>query len=427
MRRPLSIPHLSASPDPSRRCVLTAAAIAVFALTYVLIAARELSFIPIGRPAGALLGAVLMVALGVMTPEESFRAVDCPTILLLFSMMLLSAYLEDAGIFDVMAGRATAHAGSPRILLAMTSVSAAALSALLVNDTVCVFMTPFVLSAARRSGLDPGPYLIALATGANIGSAATLVGNPQNMIIGSMSGYGFAEYVWRSLPAVAAALAVNILLLMVFFGRRVSVRAVPQPPPDAADAAGRGRPVEYAVLSAVAVGFLAGLHMGYTALAGVLVIMVSRRRNPAGVFARVDWTLLVFFAALFIVVAGLDGTGVVDRAWEAVAPSMGFVSAGGLALFTAFVTLGSNIVSNVPMTLLTGPHLSTLGDPATGWVLLGFVTTIAGNLTLVGSVANIIVAERAKGSYDLGYLEYLKFGVVSTVLSLLVGVPLICL
>jgi len=127
------------------------------------------------------------------------------------------------------------------------------------------------------------------------------------------------------------------------------------------------------------------------------------------------------------VVAGLNGTGVVARAWAAAAPSMDFVSAGGLALFTAFVTLGSNLVSNVPMTLLTGPHLASLGDPATGWVLLGFVTTIAGNLTLVGSVANIIVAERAKGAYDLGYVEYLKFGAVSTILSLAAGVPLICM
>ncbi|HRY60752.1 MAG TPA: SLC13 family permease [Candidatus Fermentibacter sp.] len=412
---------------PNRRYGLTAAAIAVFALTYVLIAARELSFIPIGRPAGALLGALLMVALGVMTPEQSFRAVDCSTILLLFSMMLLSAYLEDAGVLDVLARRATACAGSPRILLAMTSVSAAALSALLVNDTVCVFMTPFVLSAARRCGLDPGPYLIALATGANIGSAATLVGNPQNMIIGSMSGYGFSEYLWRSLPAVLAALAVNIVLLVLFFGKRVSARIAPPEPADQIRASGRGRPVEYAVLAAIAAGFFAGLHMGYTALAGVLVIMVSRRRNPADVFERVDWTLLVFFAALFMVVAGLNGTGVVARAWAAAAPSMDFVSAGGLALFTAFVTLGSNLVSNVPMTLLTGPHLASLGDPATGWVLLGFVTTIAGNLTLVGSVANIIVAERAKGAYDLGYVEYLKFGAVSTILSLAAGVPLICM
>lgn len=407
---------------------LAATAAAIFCITYILIAARELSFLPIGRPAGALLGAVLMVTAGVLTPAESFAAVDSSTIILLFGMMIMSAYLEDAGIFDAMAGFATRCGRTPGVLLAMTCASAAVLSAFLVNDTVCVFMTPFVLSATRRAGLPAGPFLIALATGSNIGSAATLVGNPQNMIIGSLSGYGFSSYLMRSLPATAAALAVNIALLFVYFGKRLAVRKPvdpftecrPKVPP-------ARRPVEIAVLAGVAAGFFAGFHLGYTALAGVLVLMISRRRNPAGVFAKVDWTLLVFFASLFVVVAGFEKTGLVEKAWAAAAPGLGFQSISGIALFTAFITIGSNLVSNVPMTLLAGPHLAALGDPSLGWVLLGFVTTLAGNLTLVGSVANIIVAERAKETYRLGYLEYLKFGVVSTILSLAVGVPLICL
>lgn len=404
---------------------MTAAALAIFALTYILIAARELRFIPIGRPAGALLGAALMVVFGVLTPEQSFLAVDGSTILLLFSMMLLSAYLEDAGIFDRLARSAPGTGIPPRMLLVLTSVSSAVLSAFLVNDAVCVFLTPVVISTTRRAGLSPGPYLIALATGANIGSAATLVGNPQNMIIGSMSGYGFTDFMLRSLPAVAAALAVNILLLFAYFGARLSGG-----PPSASSApptvaGGCRRPVELLVLAGMTAGFFAGFHTAYTALAGVLVLMVSRRRNPSGIFARVDWTLLVFFASLFIVVAGLERTGLVERAWLRAAPLLGFGDARGLALFTVFTTLGSNLVSNVPMALLAGPHLESLGDPATGWVLLGFVTTIAGNLTLMGSVANIIVAERARDSYHLGYFEYLRFGAVSTVLSLIVGVPLI--
>ncbi len=407
---------------------MTAAALAIFALTYMLIAARELRFVPIGRPAGALLGAALMVIFGVLTPEQSFLAVDGSTILLLFSMMLLSAFLEDAGIFDRLA-RSTPGAGvSPGMLLVLTSVSSAVLSAFLVNDAVCVFLTPVVISTTRRARLSPGPYLIALATGANIGSAATLVGNPQNMIIGSMSGYGFADFMWRSLPAVAAALAVNILLLFVYFGRRLSGGSPSASSATSAPSAvvcGDRRPLELLVLAGMAAGFFAGFHTAYTALAGVLILMISRRRNPAGIFARVDWTLLVFFASLFIVVAGLERTGLVEEAWLSAAPLLGFGEAGGLALFTVFTTLGSNLVSNVPMALLAGPHLESLGDPATGWVLLGFVTTIAGNLTLMGSVANIIVAERARDSYHLGYFEYLKFGAVSTILSLLAGVPLI--
>ncbi len=408
--------------------VLTVVAAVIFCVTYILIAARELSFLPIGRPAGALLGAVLMVAAGVLTPEESFAAVDASTIILLFGMMLLSAFLEDAGIFDAMAGFATRSGRSPGVLLATTCASAAVLSAFLVNDTVCVFMTPFVLSATRRSGLPPGPFLIALATGSNIGSAATLVGNPQNMIIGSLSGYGFSAFLLRSLPATAAALAVNIALLFIYFGKRLTAGEPVEPIPECRPgAAVTRRPLVPAVLAGVAAGFFAGFHLGYTALAGALVLMIARRKNPAGIFAKVDWTLLVFFASLFVVVAGFEKTGLVEKAWAAAAPRLGFDGASGIALFTAFVTIGSNLVSNVPMTLLAGPHLAALGDPSLGWVLLGFVTTIAGNLTLVGSVANIIVAERAKDAYHLGYIEYLKFGAVSTILSLAAGVPLICL
>ncbi len=402
-------------------------AVAVFVLTYLLIAARELRFLPLGRPAGALLGAFLMVASGVLTPAESFAAVDCDTILLLFAMMLLAAYLEDAGLFGRISGIALSACRSPAALLTATSLSAAVLSAFLVNDTVCVFMTPIVLMTVRRAGLNPGPFLIALATGANIGSAATLVGNPQNMMIGSMSGYGFAAFAWRCLPAVAAALAVNTALLHVYYGRRLG--SVPKA--DGAECpghAGGGRiPLEIAVSLCVVAALFAGLHMGYSALAGVLALMVARRRNPAGVFARVDWTLLVFFASLFMVVAGLERTGLVSRAWDGAAPLFGFHDAGGLAAFSAFLAAGSNIVSNVPMTLLSGPHLGVLGNPDLGWPLLGFVTTVAGNLTLVGSVANIIVAERAGEHYRLGYLEYLRFGAVSTVLCLAAGVPLLVL
>jgi Na+/H+ antiporter NhaD/arsenite permease-like protein len=405
---------------------MVSTSLVIFGITYMFIAARELSFIPIGRPAGALLGAMLMVAFGVLTPDESFQAVDGSTILLLFSMMLLTAYLEDAVMFEKLAGLATGRSGSPGALLAMTGISAAAMSAFLVNDTVCVFLTPVVLAMTRRAGLNPAPFLIALATSSNIGSAATLAGNPQNMIIGSMSGYGFSDFTARSLPAVVAALTVNLLLLRFYYGGRLVSGSEPAvgsaAPPDRSR-----RPLEAFVLVGIIAGFFMGFDMGYTALAGVLVLMIARRRNPSGVFARVDWTLLVFFASLFIVVAGVEKTGIVERAWRSAAPWLGFDGATGLAAFTGFITLGSNLVSNVPMTLLAGPHLEALGDPSLGWLLLAFVTTVAGNLTLVGSVANIIVAERARDSHHLGYFEYLRFGVVSTVLSLLVGVPLIWL
>jgi Na+/H+ antiporter NhaD/arsenite permease-like protein len=140
----------------------------------------------------------------------------------------------------------------------------------------------------------------------------------------------------------------------------------------------------------------------------------------------VDWPLLVFFCSLFVVVGALGKTGLADAAWAAAAPYLDLREPSGVSLFTALMAAASNIFSNFPMVVLTGPHLATLGAEQLGWVLLAFTTTVAGNLTLVGSVANIIVAECAGDDYHLGFFEYLRFGLVSTFLALAAGVPIIC-
>jgi Na+/H+ antiporter NhaD/arsenite permease-like protein len=403
---------------------VTTLAVGIFAATYVLIAARKLRWLPIGRPAGALVGAVAMVAFGVLTPAESYAAVDHATIVLLFGMMMLAAYLDAAGFFHRMSAGLVAACRTPSGLLTAVALVPGILSAFLVNDAVCVFLTPVVVDLCRRHRLPFPPFLLALATSANIGSAATLVGNPQNMIIGSMSGYGFASFLARSAPAAAAGLLVNLGLLHAYFGRRLPARfgGDPPPPPPPVDL----RFVRVALVAAgIVLGFFLGGDLGYVTLAGVTVLVLVEHREPRAALGRVDWSLLVFFCALFVVVAGLASTGLVARAWGASAPFLRFDDAGGLASFTGLMTAGSNLVSNVPMVLLTGPHLAELGDPALGWVLLAFVTTVAGNLTLIGSVANIIVAEGAREHHALGFWEYLRFGAVSTVLVLAVGVPIL--
>ncbi len=428
-------------------------AAAIFVLTYALIAARRLAWLPIGRPAGALLGAVLMVGCGVLTPEESYRAIDHDTLVLLLGMMLIAAYLDLEGFFDVVVGAALRWCGTPWNLLAAVALLAGGLSAFLVNDPVCLFMTPIVVAVCARAGLPMGPYLIALATSANIGSAATLVGNPQNMIVGSLSKLPFAGFLAVSGPAALAGLLVNLALLRLYYRRRLPATFAPgrEPDPtvpapaDGAAAAGaeaaraapgllaprpRGRVgLVLGVLAAVVLGFFAGLHLGYTTLAGALALIVLDRREPREAFARVDWSLLLFFCGLFVVVAGFAHTGWVDLAWRHLAPRLDLGAPAGVGLFAGFVTVGSNLVSNVPLVLLTGPGLEALGGPSPrlGWALLAFVSTVAGNLTLVGSVANIIVAEGAKDHYTLGFFEYLRFGAVSTVVVLAAGVPLICL
>ncbi|GMV39158.1 MAG: 46 kDa membrane protein [Myxococcales bacterium] len=399
---------------------MTVVATTIFLLTYALIASRRLSLLPIGRPAGALLGAFAMVAAGVLTPEESYAAIDGDTILLLFSMMVVAAYLERAGLFDRLASAVLARARTPwRLLVAVSLVSGVG-SAFLVNDTVCLFLTPIVVTTCVRAGLPLGPYLLAVATSANIGSAATLVGNPQNMIIGSLSDVSFSRFSALCAPAALVGLAINLALLAAFFRRELppTLASAPRTAP--------ARPgLAWIVLAGIIVAFFAGAHLGYAALAGALAFVVAERHDPRETFARVDWPLLIFFAALFVVVRGLASTGMVEALWEDLSPLLDLASPGGLASFTALMTAGSNVFSNVPMVLLTGPRLEALGYGELGWALLGFVTTVAGNLTLLGSVANIIVAEGAREHYTLGFMEYLRFGLVSTLLVLAAGVPLI--
>jgi len=404
---------------------MNSAVYAIFALTYLLIASRRLSLLPIGRPAGALLGAVLMVAVGALTPQESWRAVDGNTILLLFGMMMLTAYLEKASFFQWVTARVLQVVRTPWALLWSVALLSGGLSAFLVNDAVCLFLTPVVVSVCARAGLPPGPYLIGLATSANIGSAATLVGNPQNMIIGSLSGFPFAEFILYAGPAACAGLGINIALLWAYYGRRLPAAFPARTGPRTPEPATRRLGTVLAVIGLVVLGFFAGLHLGYTTLAGALVLMVADRREPRDVFARVDWSLLVFFCCLFVVVEGLARTGIVETLWRAAGPYLSLHRPGGLAAFTGLMAAGSNLVSNVPLVLLLGPRLAELGPERAGWVLLAFTTTVAGNLTLIGSVANIIVAEGAKDHYTLGFLEYLRFGFVSTLLVLAAGVTVI--
>lgn len=395
----------------------------VFGLTYLLIATRRLALVPIGRPAGALLGAVLMVAVGALTPTEALAAIDLATLVLLFGTMALAAFLSRSGLFDQLLALTVRHSRGPRGLLLAVAIVPGLASAFLLNDAVCLFLTvPLVeLCAARR--LPFAPYLIALATSANIGSAATLVGNPQNMIVGSLGGLSFTGFAADVAPAALVGLAINAALLFAYYARHLpprfaDVELVALAPP-------RRAALTLAVTVGVVLGLLFGLHLGFTVLAGVMVLILAERREPTEVLARVDGSLLVFFACLFVVVEGLESTGLVDRAWTLAAPALSLESASGAATATVFLTLGSNLVSNVPMVLLVGPHLAALGQPERAWALVAFVTTVAGNLTLVGSVANLIVAERARDRHDLGFFEYLRFGVVSTTLVLAAGVPLV--
>ncbi|HEX9783013.1 MAG TPA: anion transporter [Opitutaceae bacterium] len=402
-------------------------AITIFAITYVLISGRRLKVLPLNRPAAALLGMVLMVASGVMTPEQAYRAVDYNTIVLLLGMMLIAAYLSLAGFFDWAADWTLRVAGTPgRLLLYLTLVSGT-LSALLVNDTACVMLTPLVVAVIARGRLPLMPYLLALAMGANLGSVATLVGNPQNMIIGHLSGLAFLDFTLSLLPVAIAGMAIQYTVLR--FGFRRVLRAARIAPSDEAP-----RPLDRwlvaitgVTLALVFAGFLAGLNLAWTALTGGAVVMVLAQRDTHEVLKLVDWHLLVFFAALFVVVEGLNSTGLPDQVYVHLRSAFGSTEAAQAWNLAWFSTVGSNIFSNVPFVLVAGNWIPGFSNPDLMWKTLALATTFAGNLTILGSVANIIVVESARGHCEVGFWDYAKFGIPVTILTTVAGMGILLL
>ncbi len=419
-----SLVVLAELPNLARRQEIVA--VAIFCVTYALISGRRFRLLPLNRPAAALLGAVLMVASEVMTPEQAYRAVDYDTLVLLLGMMLICAYLYLAGFFDWAADWILRRAPSPQALLLYLIVAGGVLAALLVNDSVCLVLTPLVVAVMVRGRLPLMPYLLGLAMSANIGSVATLVGNPQNMIIGHMSHIPFLRFTAGLLPVAAAGLA--LLYGVLRWGFRTTLKDAvihrPSTPPPKLDR--RLLLLTVAVLALTFAGFVAGLNLSWTALAGGALLMVLARRDTHEVLKLVDWHLLVFFAALFIVVGGLNATGLPGQIYQSVRVLFGHSAISQAWNFTWFSVLGSNVFSNVPFVLVAGKWIQNFAQPELMWQVMALATTFAGNLTLLGSVANIIVAESAQSHLEIGFWDYVRFGLPVTVLTTVIGLVLLC-
>lgn len=403
------------------------AAVAIFTLTYLAIAAGRFPGLSVDRPAAALLGAVLMVAAGVLTPAEAGAAVNGETLGLLLGMMILSAYLAGAGFFRWASWRVIRAAGGPRALLWGLTLTAGALSAFLVNDTVCLMMTPLVARLIDDAELPPLPYLLAVAFGSNAGSVATLTGNPQNMIVGTLSGIPYATFAGAlALPAAASLLVVAGLLHLLFRGElpRGALRsgALPRPPLD------RRLLTRSLLATGLAVaGFLMGFELAWTALFAAALLMAVAGRAPREALARVDWPLLVFFAGLFVVVAGVGRSGLAEAMFRAIAPALGEAAPRQAVVFGLFSVGASQVVSNVPFVILAGAWIPQLADPTLLWLATALTSTLAGNLTVVGSVANLIVLELAGPKGRIGFWRFLRYGAVVTAATLVTGMGLLLL
>ena len=403
----------------SRMTALTVlATAAIFILTYAGVALGRIPGLRLDRAGVALTGAALMMAVGALTPQEAYRAVDLDTIVLLLGMMIVVAHLKLSGFFRLVAGWALTRAHSARVLLVAVVVTAGTFSAFLVNDAVCLVMAPLVIEVTRALRRDPVPYLLALAMAANVGSTATITGNPQNMIIGAISHIPYTAFAAVLAPvAVAGLVLVTAVILAVWRSEfRDPERLSAVPPPARVHRPQMIKAV--LVTGGVVVLFFAGVPVAKAAILGGALLLVTRAIKARKVYREIDGALLLMFAGLFVVVAGAEK---VLLSPDAVAAVRGLHLDDVWAL-TGVTAVLSNIISNVPAVLALKPFVAGLPDEPRAWLTIAMSSTLAGNFTLVGSVANLIVAERARrAGIEISFLAYCRAGIPLTLLTLALG------
>lgn len=392
-----------------------AAGYLIFGISYLVFALGKFPGLKIDRPGMAIIGAVLMVAFGVVSAGQALHFVDFATLVLLFSMMLVVGCLRLAGFFDWITEHLVARL-SPRNLLPATIFITGILAAFFVNDIICLVMVPFALTAAKRMGLKPLPYLLAVATASNIGSVATITGNPQNMLIGSYSGLGYRYFLMRLGPVALLGLFLDWLIIhWLCAAEHLSSAAAATPEPPHIHLRALRKPA--IVIALVLAGFLGGVPPAMAAAIGAALMLITRTREPRLVYDEVDWGLLVFFVGLFLIVGGAERAGL-DHDLSALAARLNLQNIG---IFTGITALFSNVVSNVPAVMLLKSVVPSFHDPRTGWAALAMASTLAGNLTITGSVANLIVIERARDEVHIGFWDYSRIGIPVTLLTLAVG------
>lgn len=398
---------------------MAATVLLIFAAVYLGMLLGGLPFLQLDRTGVALLGAIAIVATGVLTPEQAARSVHLPTLLLLFSFMVLSAQMRLGGFYGRVTREIAELRVSPPMLLLAVIVVVAVLSAVFSNDVVCLAVAPVLADACLERRLDPVPFLLGLACAANVGSAATLIGNPQNMLIGQALGLSFSGYLLEAIVPVAAGVAATWgVIAWQTRGRWRTV--LDDPPPER-----RQLEVSYSrwqtakglgVAGALLVVFVAtGVPREVAALAGAGLLLMSRRLHSAKMLGLVDWSLLILFIGLFVVNHAFQRAGLAHDALQALEAAGVPLDQPG-PLFAVTLVL-SNLVSNVPAVMLLLPAAT---EPFSG-PMLALVSTLAGNLLLIGSIANLIVVEAAaRRGIAIGWRSHARAGVPVALLSLAV-------
>nr|XP_043637091.1 silicon efflux transporter LSI2 [Erigeron canadensis] len=524
---------------PTVKVILGCLAFAVF---WVLAVFPAVPFMPIGRTAGSLLGAMLMVLFQVITPDQAYASIDLQILGLLFGTMVVSVYLERADMFKYLGKLLAWKSWGSKDLLCRICLISAISSAFFTNDTSCVVLTEFVLKIARQHNLPPHPFLLALASSANIGSAATPIGNPQNLVIAVQSKIPFGQFVLGIVSAMLVGICVNAVILLSMFWKLLSVKKDEEEPPvevtpqedvnfhrfspasmshvtsqnsqeltayleatsvhsspavngnadytlrnrlgsgdtqvlpnDITDNESMQKKDEkvvsrvpsmngfvnavsdfgledineksakwkiilwkigvYAITIGMLVSFLMGLNMSWTAITAALALVVLDFKDARPCLEKVSYSLLVFFCGMFVTVEGFNKTGIPSAVWDFMEPYAQIDHISGVAILAVVIVVLSNLASNVPTVLLLGARVAAAAATISpekekkAWLILAWVSTVAGNLSLLGSAANLIVCEQARRAqsfgYNLTFWSHLKFGLPSTIIVIAIGLALI--
>jgi Na+/H+ antiporter NhaD/arsenite permease-like protein len=396
---------------------MTGTVVTIFAIVYLGMILGGLPFVQLDRTGIALLGAIALVGLEILTPEEAARSIHLPTLLLLFSFMVISAQMRLGGFYAWVTQRIASLPVSPASLLGAVIVVVAALSAVFSNDVVCLAVAPVLIDGCRRRGLDPVPYLLGLACAANVGSAATLIGNPQNMLIGQVLALNFADYLAVAIVPVALGLAATWLLIGSQSRQRwhavaamsASERREDEPTLDRWQTA-KGLVV---VALLLAIFLFTDWPREVAALTAAGMLLMSRKFHSTKMLGLVDWELLILFIGLFVVNHALERTGATQRVFQELAASGMSMREPGMLFGATFLL--SNLVSNVPAVMLLLPAAT---EPFAG-PMLALVSTLAGNLLIVGSIANmIVVAAASRQGIQIDWKRHGRSGIPVTVATL---------